>query len=136
MRRRTGHRLAALCILAGLLLCATAAVREPEGGPLITGVERDKAAAALEMRDMGEATSMELLYNLRGEASHILILSPQGYLIMDRATLICLEGGESNPYRDYPDARKYYAGPIAYYVARDGILYDFRRERVAGVLPV
>ena len=37
---------------------------------------------------------MELLYNLRGEASHILVLSPQGYLIMERATLICLEGGE------------------------------------------
>ena len=59
MRRRTGRRLAALCILAGLLLCTTAAVREPEGGPVITGVERDKAAAALEMRDMGEAASME-----------------------------------------------------------------------------
>ena len=130
MRRRTGRRLAALCILAGLLLCTTAAVREPEGGPVITGVERDKAAAALEMRDM------ELLYNLRGEASHILVLSPQGYLIMERATLICLEGGESNPYRDYPDARKYYAGPIAYYVAQDGVLYDLQRERVAGALPV
>ena len=126
---------ALLCAFAITLTCASATSEAISQSELTIGAaEYSAVTAAMEMREMGNSITTEILYDHNGEPSYILGLSDCGYLIMDRATHICIEGGSVNPYWEYPTAQKYYGGPGLYYVEEGTKFYDIVKNNAVDTL--
>ncbi|MBR3381924.1 MAG: hypothetical protein IKG85_02650 [Clostridia bacterium] len=78
-----------------------------------------KKVVELKMKDRGiwlEECSFYPLYNENDELGFVMSVTETDYLIycMDN-DLVC-EWGEGNPYSDYLDEKKYYGGPLCYFI--------------------
>lgn len=94
---------------------------------------------AMEIRGIGgEDISVEILYDTSDAPAYLLGESENGYIILAREDLSFRECGEGDPYKDFADNKKFYGGPLCYYVASnaDGLaaysdelpLYDVVNE--------
>ena len=97
---------------------------------LVSSDETNAMKAAMETRGFRGRIEVEILYDCDDQPSFLLGTSGLGYQIISRGTLQCIEGGEANPYQDYPDCKKYYGGILNYYVMLDNKMYDICRNRV------
>lgn len=95
----------------------------------VTASEKSAVEAAMDARGLGGEVSVECLYNAEGQAKFLLGVSKAGYLIMSRDSLLCIECGEGNPYREYVDSKKYYGGVLCYYIADNIGYYDLSRGK-------
>lgn len=72
---------------------------------------------AREMIDSAESDfSIDLLYNKDDEAEFILAVTSCGYIIYDRTNRDVWECGTVNPYYNNMAEKKYYCGPMEYYI--------------------
>lgn len=63
-----------------------------------------------------EKIQTDILYDANGNASFLLISSSDGYVILQRGTFRFCECGEVNPFDAYMSEKKYYGGPLCYYI--------------------
>ncbi|MGD9568667.1 MAG: hypothetical protein AB7V48_10115 [Sedimentibacter sp.] len=94
----------------------------------ITTAEVSAVESAMEARGIGGDVKVETLYNQKGQPAFLLGVSNSGYQIITRETLMCIEGGEANPYAAYPDGVKYYGGILNYYVVSGNKYIDICRD--------
>ena len=102
-----------------------------------TDISSNEVAAmidAMETRGMGNNISVEILYDCDNEPTFLLGTSDLGYQIIARGTLRCIEGGEVNPYLDYPNNKKYYGGVLNYFVESGDNFYDITHNTTASNL--
>lgn len=82
----------------------------------ITYAEIKAMENAMNVRGIGGKIKIEILYDFRGEPTFLLGVSDSGYQIIERNNLMCIEGGEYNPYNGFSDNTKYYCGFLNYFV--------------------
>lgn len=83
---------------------------------------------AMEARDINGPFEVELLYDADNNPAYLLGYSDSGYQIVSREGLLCLEGGEANPYARHISNKKYYGGIMEYYSLHNGQYYDIVQE--------
>lgn len=91
--------------------------------------------SAMETRGIGGDVKVEPLYDQNGQPMFLLGISDSGYQIIARATMMCIEGGEANPYAAYPTGKKYYGGVLNYYVASGASFIDICRSTKVESIP-
>lgn len=90
-------------------------------------VEEDTYVAAIEnhMRARGiwgDGFTSDILYDANDEAKYLLGVTSGGYIILERETYVFHEcGGGISPYSEYMSAKKYYGGPLCYYIDAAGV---------------
>lgn len=130
MKRYLALLLTFVLVFTAMLLCfstaAIAAVEEHElYSPSVSSSENTFVKAALSERNLyGTGFDTEILFGSNNEARFILAHTDNGFLIFDRMTQEVWECGEVNPYSGQEGAKKYYAGPLSYYVAGQNIKSD------------
>ena len=77
---------------------------------VVSFTEAQAMKSAMETRGIGGDISIEILHDSNNKPSFLLGVSDSGYQIIARETLMCIEGGEANPYASYPEGKKVYGG--------------------------
>lgn len=120
--------LALIVLTTGALTVASASSINDPFSTQITAAEVSAVESAMEARGIGGDVEVETLYNQKGQSAFLLGVSDSGYQIITRETLMCIEGGEANPYAAYPDGVKYYGGILNYYVVSGNKYIDICRD--------
>lgn len=101
----------------------------------ITPAEYSALKMAMENRGIGGDIQAEVVYDANNDAAFLMGITESGYLIMSKETLRCMESGEGNPYSAYQGTKKYYGGPLCYYVTSDNQYYDVGRNVLVSEVP-
>lgn len=115
--------MAVMMLFAVLTGCEKKTVKEGEGNdPVPTEEETAKVEALL--KDLGyggKNFKAEYVYNGKDEPQYILASSDEGYLFYDtkREEICETAGAPFTLYKEYEGYKKYYAGPLEYYVKVD-----------------
>ena len=84
---------------------------------VITQNEQLFVQQALEDRGLfGAGLSVELIYDTLGEPRFLFGATQEGYIIIERGTGVIHECGQGNPFTEYMSSKKYYGGPLCYFV--------------------
>lgn len=109
-----------VCVILTTLIIPVCSAEDADAS-LVQAVSADEIAFvenAMEIRDIGgEDISVEILYNTSDEPAYLLGESENGYIVLARDTLSFRECGESDPYKDFEGNKKFYGGPLCYYVS-------------------
>lgn len=81
----------------------------------------DGVLAEMIMRGLGDDNfTVDLLYDMNGAEKYLLGTTDAGYIILEKDTLYFHESGEMNPFVEYMAAKKFYGGPMCYFVEETG----------------
>lgn len=86
--------------------------------PSVSNDEISAVRSEMELRGMLEGNLIiDEVFDSEDTPKYLLGVTDKGYIILERKSLVFHESGEQNPYSAYMSAKKYYGGPLNYYVA-------------------
>lgn len=95
------------------------AARQPSCGLKTAKVSKEEKALYADVIKrilLSDDYQISILYDNEDAPSYIFSTCKNGYVILKRYTTIICECGETNPYEDYMDIKKYYGGALSYYL--------------------
>ena len=106
--------------------------------PSVSNDEISAVRSEMELRGMLEGNLIiDEVFDSEDTPKYLLGVTDKGYIILERKSLVFHESGEQNPYSAYMSAKKYYGGPLNYYVASTAqvqatngqkMMYDILRD--------
>lgn len=85
--------------------------------PSVSNDEISAVRSEMELRGMLEGNLIvDEVFDSEDTPKYLLGVTDKGYIILERKSLVFHESGEQNPYSAYMSAKKYYGGPLNYYV--------------------
>ena len=86
--------------------------------PSVSNDEISAVRSEMELRGMPVGgLVVDEVFDSEDTPRYLLGVTDTGYIILERKSLVFHESGEQNPYSAYMSAKKYYGGPLNYYVA-------------------
>jgi len=86
---------------------------------LISEMEKKLILEGMTNRGIISKTNIEVLFDAHNEPAFLIGYGNEGYLIVYRSTMCCVEAGTINPYKEFICKKKFYTGILDYYIYDD-----------------